>query len=225
MEINHDVFSELKKRMREPVPWKGKNPRTWCLQVTHDACTSAGNKPMSRKELFHFCAQSNVDAKDMFVAICAWGRMRISNGRRAWHSVEKWSPVVAKLKGDCQNRLEAYRRFYKLCNDGNFPGVGPAFFTKLIFFIRPDLNGYIMDQWTARSINLLYGTKIKLTRLKPGEKMVSPTNPPEIYEEFCCEMEDLAQRLHRSPAEAEEVIFSNGGKDRASWRRYVIGNG
>lgn len=52
------------------------------------------------------------------------------------------------------SRCEAYRLFL---GTGAIPGIGPAFFTKLIYFFSPTPDFYILDQWTAKSVNLLTG--------------------------------------------------------------------
>jgi hypothetical protein len=111
------------------------------------------------------------------------------------------------LKTDCPNRREAYLLFSGLRAENNLPGIGPAYFTKLIFFVRPTLGGYIMDQWTARSINLLYGKTIQLTQ---GPSVAE--NDPEIYEDFRRKIEDVGERLRCSPDEAERALFSSGGR-------------
>ena len=227
MEINKKAFSVLSSallKVPNPKPWKGKSPLKWCEAVTGAPCSAAlvraGPDPMDRKQLLEFCIQPDVDAQDIFLAVCAWGGMRIDHGRRAWRYVEKWRPAIHKLRADCPNRREAYRIFSCLRAEDNLPGVGPAYFTKLIFFAHPRLNGYIMDQWTSRSINLLYGMTVKLT----GGQSVA-LNDPDIYEEFCRKIEDLGQRLQRSPAEAERAIFSYGGKHPGLWRSYVKRHG
>lgn len=50
---------------------------------------------------------------------------------------------------------DAYQRFYDL---KKIPGMGTDYYTKLVTFLMPAANGapaFIMDQWTARSMNLL----------------------------------------------------------------------
>jgi hypothetical protein len=216
MQINSKAFSALNSALFEklnPEPWRGKNPIKWCEDVTGSspcnraAVRGAGPEPMDRGRLFKFCAQSDAEAEDIFLAVCAWGGMRVNNGKRAWPCASDWGPVINKLRTDCADRREAYQLFSCLRDENNLPGVGPAYFTKLIFFVRPSLCGYIMDQWTARSINLLYGKTIRLTH---GQSVAE--NDPEIYEDFCRKIENVAERLRRPPEEAERALFSSGGR-------------
>jgi hypothetical protein len=228
MQINTEAFSALNFAIFEklnPEPWRGKSPIKWCEDVTRAPCDrvtllGAGPEPMDRGRLFKFCARSDVEAEDIFFAVCAWGGMRVNNGRRAWPCAHKWGPAINGLRTDCPNRRAAYRLFSCLRAENNLPGVGPAYFTKLIFFVRPSLRGYIMDQWTARSINLLYGSTIRLTQ---GHSVAE--NAPEIYEDFCDKIEDVGERLRLSPDEAERVLFCSGGIRPGHWRSYVKRHG
>ena len=161
---NHEALRVLIKDLN-PKSWRGRSPLKWCTtaKIPHGAAlATAGPEPMDRRQLFEFSGRPDVNAQDFFLAVCAWGGMRINNVRLAWRHVERWRPVIDKLRADCQDRREAYHIFSRLRADGGFPGVGPAYFTKLIYFGRPVVNGYIMDQWTSRSINLLYGKTIQL---------------------------------------------------------------
>jgi hypothetical protein len=132
------------------------------------------------------------------------------------------------------SHLEAYDEFYKLKHDPTYklPGLGPAFFTKLIFFCLPPHKGYIMDQWTAKSVNLLTGKNI----VSFSDGYVSEKNTICNYECFCEVIEQLGQRLHGENKEKNNKKIENGEKiemamfsrgvyrseKRWPWRQYVI---
>jgi hypothetical protein len=106
--------------------------------------------------------------------------------------------------------------------------MGPAYFTKLIYFLRASQDGYIMDQWTARSINLLRTPDQRLVRMHIHAKgqAVSSHNDAHAYEEFCRSLEELSDALFgsRLPVDvdrAERQIFSRG-HGRGAWRKYLI---
>jgi hypothetical protein len=88
MQINTEAFSALNLAIFEklnPEPWRGKSPIKWCKDVTQTPCSrvallGAGLEPMDRRRLFKFCAQSDVEAEDIFLAVCAWGGMRTGVG-------------------------------------------------------------------------------------------------------------------------------------------------
>ena len=118
-------------------------------------------------------------------------------------------------------------------------GMGPAFFTKLIYFLtrRDDPKrkpGYIMDQWVGSSVNLLTGSNLVLldvTRtwrrskgwLEPSFVFtVSDENTSDGYEVFCSVVDQLACRFYLCVDQVDQALFSVGGQDPGSWRKYVV---
>lgn len=93
-------------------------------------------------------------------------------------------------------------------------------------------DGYIMDQWTSLSVNLLFSRSahpiVDLTTAKfKGRRTdtVSDRNSADDYEAFCLCIDELAENLGiQGPAKAEEWIFSKGGRHPAPWRSHVLAN-
>ena len=107
--------------------------------------------------------------------------------------------------------------------------MGIAYFTKLIYFFSAEPHGYILDQWTARSTNLLCGKeKINLTWGKyknKGFAVVNDSNTVTDYSFFCDFVRELTSHCDHltDPGDTEAALFSKGrGKGR--WRNYVIQN-
>ena len=95
----------------------------------------------------------------------------------------------------------------------NLKGMGPAFFTKVIYFLTPRdkserQTAYIMDQWAASSVNLLVGwnmVRMDVTRKSPCRTRkssmsqmalslactVSDNNTAVNYEAFCSAVDQL----------------------------------
>lgn len=124
-------------------------------------------------------------------------------------------------------RPRSHRKLRPLCGcsaEGKGGGIGPAYFTKLIFFANPRHDGYIMDQWTSRSVNLLVDgpAVVKMRTLDH----VDPRNSSQNFERFCKVVEAIStQLLNRTPEETEQCLFSTGGKKPAAWRRYLVQHG
>ena len=150
---------------------------------------------------------------------------------------KEWLEVACELRKGNLERTEAYDRFKKLRRHDKLRGMGPAFFTKLIYFLMPQSEksarlkpGYIMDQWAGSSINLLTGEEIVLMDVqKPrgsnnggGESMtkfaVSHENDGRNYEVFCNVVNWLAGHLEKCPNQIDRALVS---KSRKSWREYV----
>jgi hypothetical protein len=105
---------------------------------------------------------------------------------------------------------------------GEIPGMGPAYYTKLICFLNPSLKGYIMDQWTGKSVNMLMGSAAgKTVALDVRTGLVLRTNQDSTYEWFCQSIEEIGRRLGCNYLQAEEYIFSSGGRKKGSWRQLV----
>ncbi len=175
-------------------------------------------RPFTRPALIGFVAATQ-DTEARFVAVMSWGKMRHDHARRAWNVKERWIPLVRAISEPHLTRAQAYALFRNARTSRNLSGLGVAYFTKLLFFLRPVSDAYIMDQWTGKSINLLFlgDSTVKLT----ATGLVSDHNTEGDYDRFCARIEFLAKMLGVTPAEAEERIFSNGGRHIGQWRAHV----
>lgn len=129
--------------------------------------------------------------------------MRRDAARRLAKHEFLWTEIVGKLRRGGLDRRASYR----LCQDAikgvGSSGIGPAYFIKLIFFANPAHDGYIMDQWTSRSIKFLIdGPPVVKMRIK---NHVDPRNNEAVYENFCCAVEALTKALHKVSLEETEL--------------------
>ena len=189
----------------------------------------------SRCDVRKFVARKDATNLDKTLFVMAWGSMNIRNAKYALESYGTyWETIVNNMLDGNICRDEAYKQFHCLVKNGKLKGMGPAYFTKLIYFLEPTHNGYIMDQWTARSMNLLRSSdhcKIHLiatnwtsNRKFRNFRVHSIKNDVAIYSAFCEDLEDLARFLDMTPDETEKQIFSRGGRweNKGCWRRYVL---
>ena len=90
-----------------------------------------------------------------------------------------------------------------------------------------------MDQWTARSINLLIDDQYISMRNSQNPSPSKIGNNGKKYNKFCQIIEDLSYKISRikepiviTPSEVEQLIFSRGGNmNKLEWRKYVEQNG
>lgn len=201
----------------------GATTEKWVHSVGREpsaALQSLATDYPDRDQISKFCSNSTHDEIDLFLAICAWGGMKVNHAKFALAQEAALRDALRALRSQALDRREAYSIFKTARGNGLLPGVGPAYFTKLIFFVRPDLHGYIMDQWTARSINILTGQKI----VKLGyENNVLDANADSDYEIFCKILESIALILGVCPEVAEMRLFSHGTRRSGVWRNYVKG--
>ena len=206
----------FKKSLKYQKPWKGINAKGWGSYFQSDVSTEL-DKKFVRADFLSDAIQE-LDNIELCMAILSWGGMNREHGRSLFANWE-WLTVVEKLRKGEISRSEGYRQFADLRKQGLLKGMGPAYFTKLICFLNRDLNGYIMDQWTGKSINTLLGEKrVKLNK----NGLVNDRNTPEIYEQFCILIETLAGEINQDPLNTEEYLFSYGGRKKGPWRQHVI---
>jgi hypothetical protein len=236
--------------------WVGRSSSRWLGSVLadpHGTLTDVqpsnfSDHAFSRTELLaKIIASKDVASaqavRDLVLDIFAWGGMGVRNARLALREWEKWKEPCLDLVGG-GGAIEAYEHFNGLHRSKIIKGLGPAYYTKLIYFLGKG-DGLIMDQWTSRSTNLLFGNFIKIHRDRkyPNRGSVDKNNDKYTYQRYISGVQFLSERLTEatgqsiSPARAEELIFSISTDKRKSgqlsecqhrvasaWRRFVMEN-
>jgi hypothetical protein len=139
-----------------------------------------------------------------------------------WNNQESRNAIEEKLKklrSGNLTRAQAYDLFRDK-NKNAVKGLGPSYFTKLLYFFSPTPDFYIMDQWTGKSVRLLTGKRIVLMH---KNKKASPTseNTGKNYRKFCEVVDSLAWQLRNTGEQMEERLFSKKCHPPAQWRAYV----
>ena len=177
------------------------------------------NKQLDRYELIELCSDSKRSDLITVVAILGWGGMRFDHARRLFANWDEFAPLIRSIRmGQSMSRKEVFEKFSILRKLKKIPGLGIGYYTKLICFLNPSLQGYILDQWTAKSINLLYEHKlVDIT----DAGWVTDKNGPDVYDDFCLKVEELSNYWDVKPIDAELKMFSNGGHRPGVWRTYL----
>ena len=228
MQLNAKHYTSLVSSIHGESDWSGQNPRQWASFIIgkdHDLISWLPNNSQSRQQLHDYCADACNSVEACFLAVMAWGGMRRDHGRTAWRALNSthkqlWKTLAVMRTEKSLSREEVY----DILNKANIKGLGPAYFTKLMFFFSPLKNCYILDQWTARSASLLLDKDNFPIRMHLG-KTVMRNNPATLYEIFCQLIEGLAQDASFKglrPDQIEECLF--GGRN-SEWRHYVKQNG
>lgn len=212
----------------------GGAPASWIEDVSPKMAADLPSHRFKRTDLLELI-RTEKRIEVVTAAILGWGGMQRHHGRKLFEQ-DAWLEIASAIHRGEHSRADAYDAFASLRANGGLPGMGPAYFTKLIFFLMPRTNpsrpvGYIMDQWTACSFNLLVGdpaavmTDATLGWAGPeqpsAQYLVSDHNSGERYERFCRAIEELAVDLDLSPDETELLLLSEGGRSPYPWREYV----
>ena len=221
MTFNQDALSVFLEAKEDTNRWESINAKQWASYFWPDKDSLEPiDGRFTRDDLL------NADLTDQWpdelfcMAILAWGGKNRDHAKLLFDKKHHWLPIVQNIrKGKITTRQEAYAELKRLQSKGQLPGMGPAFYTKWFCFLNPSLKGYIMDQWTSKSVNILTGeNQIKLS----ANGAVLNSNRPEQYEWYCRVIESLADRIKFSPLDTEEALFSYGGYQKCQWRKYVI---
>lgn len=180
------------------------------------------SETLKRTSLKDIVEDNSIEFVVKIISILAWGRMKAENAVMFFGNYHKYEAELKKsLTSETKDRHEIYDDILKL----NLKNCKPAYFTKLIFFFTSKRNkpGYIMDQWTAKSINLITGESI--VRLD-SMGFVSKNNDSNVYNRFCSYIDELAKHMKISGSLIEEYLFDKGGREIhiGDWRKYVKEN-
>lgn len=220
--------------------WEGKSPQKWFTKVGYKAVAlGALITSPTRDELYRLWADPTVTVADCAWVTMAWGGMRTDHGRMLEKSGTAWIKVCEQIRDGFLSRYEAYYAFSELKKTNRLKGMGPAYFTKLIHFAGKDTKGYILDQWTARSVHVLTNQDSwPKTTISAGRNSKSGARALRVRvndnvsaadcENYCSWIDDFAaSEPWRScdGASVEERLFSSGGSGRKAphpWREYVM---
>ena len=198
--------------------------------------------PLTRTDILKHARGSSLDTPTLCAAIMSWGGMHRNNRDSLFkRSPKDWVTVSDDIRQGRLDRVQAYEGFRELRQAGKLKGMGPAFFTKLIYFLPPrdhigHRQGCIMDQWAGCSINVLTGEDVVLMNstatwknTKEGHSkkydfMVSDLNTGACYQAFCNHVDALATRFGITSDQIDRALMSDGGRKPLSWRKYVIGH-
>jgi hypothetical protein len=219
---NLDLFETFKNSMQSYSKWNGINALHWSRYIEASIDSPLLDKKLTRVDLLNSDFHLQLSDIELSFAILSWGGMNRKHGKSLFRNSE-WIYIVKLIRNlHIINRMDAYEAFYSLRIQDKLPGMGPAYFTKLICFLNPKLNGYIMDQWTAKSVNLLCDRNV--VSLSKTGYVDSVKNEKWVYEEFCTIIDSVAYTLGVNGIDVEESMFSSGGKKKGAWRKTVIEN-
>lgn len=221
MKVNNEALEKLKSSINNFKSWNGINAIDWGNYFYQKNLNQSLDFKLTRSELLNYDFIKDLTSEELAIAILSWGGMNREHGKSLFKHKE-WLDLIEKMRtNEIKTRKEAYELFKTLRKNKKLKGMGPAYFTKLICFVCPNLKGYIMDQWSSKSINLLFDNK---TVFLNNNGNVTDKNTAEIYEDFCSKIQYLADILNLKPIDLEENLFSNGGVNKGKWRQFVVDN-
>lgn len=223
------VFEGIPHRSAGAV---GRAPTTWLgshgLPGMPTGAIPLPAHRLTRGDVRHICLDPANPVLFGYVCAMAWGNQGAGPGgaghvKDAWAARSAINKNLTALRGGGLTRCAAYNLF---CGAGAIPGLGPAYFTKLLYFFQPAPDCYIMDQHTGKSVNLLTGNWV----IRMAGNYVSPLNKCGNYQAYCEEVDQIAGLLssHSGTAisgdQVEEMMMSQGGTRPWPWRAHMRAN-
>lgn len=217
--------------------WPGKAPAGWAQNVapSMDGLDQLPCTGFTRQTLRALWANMAISTEICVICTLAWGEMSVRNARKLVPTMANWLPLCDEIRQGKHSRKSAFNAFSKLKASRKMPGMGPAYFTKIIFFADPKGDGYILDQWTARSAHLLTGQSKWPAILVNAETRENAKSRPEAlrvrvvdrvtadhYEDYCEMVEHIGAVQGIHPHVVEERLFSAGGHSPHPWRHHVM---
>ena len=210
------IFANIPHQPQGPV---GAPPMDWAGELPD--VPQADNLPLqqlNRHEVRNICRNPQNEVLFGYLCAMAWGGQRSQNAQSAWNNRAQ---IAERCQQLYEGGLTAHEAF-DLFADEPIPHFGIPFFTKLLFFFSPDPGFYIMDQWTAKSVNLLnaHHPNCQCIHVTP-RGWVDWQNDAATYQSFCNEIYSMAHLLQCDGQSVEERLFSKGGHNPWPWRCYV----
>lgn len=211
-----DVFSGIPHQSAGKIGFK---PAAWAIRRgLADIPSGLPEEKLSRTEVREICRDTRHSVLYGYLCAMAWGGqgagVSVNSVTFVWDNRRLLSEHLEKLRNGGLSRSQAYSLFL---GEGSIPYLGPAYWTKLLYFFSPESDFYIMDQWTGKSINLLTG--FKLVHLA-GNAIRSDSKFGN-YQAYCEEVDAMAAILNVEGADLEEMLMSKGGRNPWPWRAHL----
>lgn len=223
LEYNEFILEKLREIPFVQQGAIGDSPRKWSSDMGLIHNYQLPTETLNRRKVKEICLNEK-DILKAYLIVMSWGGQGRGPGgkkavQNAWQAKERIKENITRLKKERPSRAKAYDMF---SGSNAIPGLGPAYFTKLLYFFGLDESMYIMDQWTTKPIILITDKNIiKHTDLGP-----SRTNSGKNYELFCLIIDDLCEVIGAdSGDEVEQRLFSIGSikrRPRGEFRQLVF---
>jgi len=205
-----------------PIVYLNLLPNT-ALHIASLGGLVSPHNQIDRLTLRTICRDHRPTELAKFACIMAWGGQRLDHFNRAI-SAHNLPCLIAYLVASTNARGHDF----DYAKVAAIPGLGISFFTKILFFLRPLQDAYILDQWTAKSLALLaHPSPIPLSPLAAnGYLAASPHTTGAQYDSFCKGLEAMAGKLGGTwipgtPGYAiEEALFDRNRPD-GFWRAFT----
>ena len=237
-DVHLRTFQRCVRANHDPDDGPTKRGRAFGMGLPNVDVSVLPEGQVKRSRVLELASSPEVNVHTVCAAIMAWGGMHQNHRDSLFKkSGREWFQVARDIRRGVIDRKTAYSRLAELRRKKKLNGAGPAYFTKLIYFLTPRQEtvktGYIMDQWAGCSINLLVGREVVLMNVTKTWKRqandmapsfeftVADENTGDNYETFCSEVDRLKDCFGMTAEQVDRALVSAGGRNPELWRQYV----
>ena len=211
--------------MDAPSP-ASRNPQRLARVAGMPNFQSYSDQPDNKRDVQAMVSDRKNSSLKLFFYIMAWGGMvnRANNPQMLYRKLKVDKPArvafiraLDKIRFGNISNAEAFDLIQSLRETGYLPGLGVSFFTKVLYFLRPGKNAFILDQFTAKAINYLNSKDPQsYPRLAMTGDMPASSLTGRDYEAYNQAIKQVAIDLKddlgdMTPEEAEFTIFGAFG--------------
>ena len=175
-------------------------------------------RQLRRSDLRKICQDNQVDPLCAYAAVMAWGGMNLEHFKLSITTPNLLVDLLKYLRGTTADRLHDFNKL----KAASIPGLGISFFSKVLYFFRPNHDSYILDQWTAKAYNLANPKAPIPLQWSSKKKFVCRPHPDKTtgddYIQFCAWIESLGKQLKWKPDQVESGLFAGRG---SPFRGYI----
>lgn len=224
LKYNNEILEKLKAAPFQRQGMVGDIPSLWAEEMRIEHQYKLPNTSLSREEVHNISKNQDTPLLKAYLIIMAWGAQgRGPGGRKyvmqAWSERSKLEKYIEEIRLGELTREQEYNLF---CGEGEISGLGPAYFTKLLYFFSPNRDRYIMDQWTTKPIILLTGKNL----IRHSNQGPTRKNTGKNYELFCQVIDNLVYEINATSGdEVEQRLFSVGSirrQPRGEFRQFIV---
>jgi len=191
------------------------------------------DEPLTDDQLIEFCQDpiNSVDA--CFLAIAARTELRANFLKETYLKFDSVRPVLEQIRNGsiAQEATEAakkpfvykrsarevaYQNLRILKQGKSIPGTRPRQWSHLIYFLNPQLGGYIMSEDAVASANYLANTRVAWLNTAG---FLGDENSEHHYEAYCDYVEALAKTAKVKPALLQRML---SGECSNEWRNLML---
>lgn len=211
--------------MDAPSP-QSRNPQRLARVAGMPNSERFSSQPDNKRDVQAMVRDRKNSSLKLFFYIMAWGGMvnRARNPQMLYRKLQSdkqarvaFIRVLDTIRFGNVSNAQAFDLIQGLRDTGYLPGLGVSFFTKVLYFLRPGKDAFILDQFTAKAINYLNSKdpqnypRLAMTGDMPASGLTG--RDYEAYNQAIKQVAiDLKEELgDMTPEEAEFTIFGAFG--------------